>query len=468
MFNRYRASLVGAIMLSAAAAQPSFMVPTTRGIKATQLGLVVNDKDPQSVEVGAAYVAARKIPVANVVHVSFARNVSVMSVADFSIAKAAMDTQLEGTDVQVLALAWTWPYRVDCMSVTSAFALGYNKTLYCKSGGTCSPTAATQYFNSSSVAPFTDFGIRPAMLLAGWSASAVIRTIATGVRSDGTRPNGNGYMYLTTDHVRSCRRVEFEKTAKIMAGELNMSVVNCSSGQCPNYMTGMSKILTYFESLTRVPNLTTNTFLPGAVGDTLTSYSGILTNTSGQMPCVEYLAAGATGSFGTVVEPCAFTEKFPDPSVMMPHYYSGDTLVEAYWKSVMWPGEGLFVGEPLANPWIQTTRPAEVTAVNATSDGGGSVHVSVVLGPGEYGVYACDSASDADGELNSVADNCKGVPVLRLNVLLTRHPTTTHFEIMSAGVATYAIKRIAHKGYAGNSRGLLPSPHSPKQVNPLA
>jgi xylose isomerase len=26
-------------------------------------------------------------------------------------------------------------------------------------------------------------------------------------------------------------------------------------------------------------------------------------------------------------------------------------LIEAYWKSVAWPGQGLFVGEPLARPW---------------------------------------------------------------------------------------------------------------------
>ena len=29
----------------------------------------------------------------------------------------------------------------------------------------------------------------------------------------------------------------------------------------------------------------------------------------------------------------------------------GDTLIEAYWKSVQQPGEGIFIGEPLARPW---------------------------------------------------------------------------------------------------------------------
>lgn len=35
----------------------------------------------------------------------------------------------------------------------------------------------------------------------------------------------------------------------------------------------------------------------------------------------------------------------------MSFYYRGNTVVEAYWKSVNWPGEGIFVGEPLARPW---------------------------------------------------------------------------------------------------------------------
>jgi hypothetical protein len=33
------------------------------------------------------------------------------------------------------------------------------------------------------------------------------------------------------------------------------------------------------------------------------------------------------------------------------HYLKGDTLLEAYWKSVAMPGQGLFIGEPLARPY---------------------------------------------------------------------------------------------------------------------
>lgn len=37
--------------------------------------------------------------------------------------------------------------------------------------------------------------------------------------------------------------------------------------------------------------------------------------------------------------------------MLIEHYLRGATLIEAYWKSVAWPGQSLFVGEPLARPW---------------------------------------------------------------------------------------------------------------------
>jgi len=32
-------------------------------------------------------------------------------------------------------------------------------------------------------------------------------------------------------------------------------------------------------------------------------------------------------------------------------YLRGETLIESYWKSVAWPGQGVFVGDPLAAPY---------------------------------------------------------------------------------------------------------------------
>jgi uncharacterized protein (TIGR03790 family) len=72
---------------------------------------------------------------------------------------------------------------------------------------------------------------------------------------------------------------------------------------------------------------------------------------SSQMSALKWLEAGATGSYGTVVEPCNFPQKFSDPAILIGRYVNGDTLIEAYWKSVAWPGQGVFIGEPLAIPF---------------------------------------------------------------------------------------------------------------------
>jgi hypothetical protein len=69
------------------------------------------------------------------------------------------------------------------------------------------------------------------------------------------------------------------------------------------------------------------------------------------MSVLAWLQAGATASYGTAIEPCNYPQKFPDARVLVEHYYHGATALEAYWKSVQWPGEGNFVGEPLARPF---------------------------------------------------------------------------------------------------------------------
>jgi uncharacterized protein (TIGR03790 family) len=69
------------------------------------------------------------------------------------------------------------------------------------------------------------------------------------------------------------------------------------------------------------------------------------------MSALAWIRQGATASYGSVSEPCNFIDKFPRPGVFFDHYLRGETLLEAYWKSVAMPGQGLFIGEPLARPY---------------------------------------------------------------------------------------------------------------------
>ena len=71
------------------------------------------------------------------------------------------------------------------------------------------------------------------------------------------------------------------------------------------------------------------------------------------MSILDWITSGATASYGTVSEPCARTPKFPHPQVLLLSYMQGASAIEAYWKSVEWPLQGVFVGEPLAAPFAR-------------------------------------------------------------------------------------------------------------------
>ena len=48
--------------------------------------------------------------------------------------------------------------------------------------------------------------------------------------------------------------------------------------------------------------------------------------------------------------------KFPNPQLLMEHYLAGEALIEAYWKSVRMPGQGVFIGDPLAAPYARVYK----------------------------------------------------------------------------------------------------------------
>ena len=79
----------------------------------------------------------------------------------------------------------------------------------------------------------------------------------------------------------------------------------------------------------------------------------ILGGEAGQSTVLDWIASGATASHGTVSEPCNHLQKFPHPQWLLLHYLQGSSAIEAYWKSVLWPQQSLFVGEPLAAPFAR-------------------------------------------------------------------------------------------------------------------
>lgn len=327
----------------------------SHALAASELGVIVAEGDALSESVASYYVSARGVPAANIIRVKLTTGVDTLSAAAFASLKAEVDAKLP-SGVQATLLTWNAPSRVSdscTMSITSALALGLD-VKYCANG--CVATASSPYFDSESTKPWTDHKLRPSMMLGATTLDAAKVLIDRGVRADASQPMGDGYLLRTTDAPRSVRYTDYLNLPALWAGNssLNINYIDNSKGTGSNSLTGEANLLFYFTGLASVPDLSKNTFRPGAVADHLTSFGGYLPGGNGQMPVTAWLEAGATASYGTVAEPCNFTQKFSQASVLIDQYYRGASLIEAYWKSVQWPGQGLFVGEPLAQPFRDT------------------------------------------------------------------------------------------------------------------
>ena len=322
-------------------------VPRAAGrITSKELGLVINTADPYSVAVGEFYIKARNIPRAQVLRVQLPLH-AALTPDEFRSFAEQVDAFF-GAPVQALALAWTAPFAVGCNSITGALALGYDAGLCAHS---CAPSHRSPYFNNASTRPQTDLKLRPSMLLAARDVAMAKAMIERGVAADGSLGLRGGmpvnaYFVATSDIARGVRQSLFPP-----AGPLRRVGVEVHVEAKP--VEDASRVLLYQTGAVSVPKLETIKWVPGALADHLTSFGGNLEGGTGQMSIIDWIASGATASYGSVSEPCAHPQKFPHPQVLLLNYLQGASAIEAYWKSVAWPQQGVFIGEPLAAPFAR-------------------------------------------------------------------------------------------------------------------
>ena len=332
-------------LLGLAACLGAMLPGPVRALDQSQLAVIVNVRDPLSVQIGEYYAQQRRIIFQNFIKVSFAPNRAMLTREDFEQIEEQVERQTQPV-VQAYALTWAAPYRVECMSITAAFAFGFDEAL-CANG--CKPTRRNPYFNSNSRLPFTQFRMRPTMSIAAQTIEDAKALIDRGVKSDGSQPKGTAYLVSTTDKSRDVRNAGYHQVDKLQTRGVRVRRI------VRDELRDVADVLFYFIGKERIRGLETLGFLPGAIADHVTSFGGEMPK-SGQMSALRWLEAGATGSYGTVVEPCALPGKFPIPALVIGRYLAGETLIEAYWKSVLMPGQGIFIGEPLAAPFRQRER----------------------------------------------------------------------------------------------------------------
>ncbi|MBE2243723.1 MAG: TIGR03790 family protein [Burkholderiaceae bacterium] len=334
---------------SAARAPAWIAVPRIAGrLTSKDLGLVINTADPYSVEVGEFYIRARKLAPEQVLRIELP--VRARLTPDEFRAFDRKVSAYFGTDIQALALAWVKPFAVACNSITAALGLGFDGELCERS---CEPPLRfSPYFNSATARPYTDLGLRLSMLLAADDVAGAKAMIERGVASDHTlglrgAPPVNAWFVITPDRARSSRAVFFPPPGRLDRLGIDVHVEKTTA------LEDVDRVVLYLTGLVRVAKLDTIGWAPGGVGDHLTSTGGILDGSGSQMSATAWIASGATASYGTVSEPCSHPQKFPFGQVLLLQYAQGASVIEAYWKSVAWPQQGVFIGEPLAAPFAR-------------------------------------------------------------------------------------------------------------------
>ena len=387
---------------------PQITWPKT-ALKPAELALIVNEEDPQSVAVAREYQKSRQIPHENVIHIHLNPHNNTLNPTLFKDIKNQVDSAAN-SNIQAYALSFSKPFRVGCMSITSAFALGYDQD-FCQrptnQKGCRSPKFIPTAWNDT-VAPYTTWGIRPTMMLAGRNTQEVLQLIRRGAAADKTFPKGTIYLVNTRDRDRSVRSGYFIDLIKQWPPDngWKIQLIDTSKkSRQKDFITDKKDVLFYFTGMAEVPEITSNQYQAGAIADHLTSFGGDLFGRQ-QMSILRWLEAGVTASYGTVVEPCNFTEKFPNPRVVVSQLYRGKTLLEAYWSSVISPQEGLFIGDPLAKPMgIKQRLKRDYLSVKLS-----------VLKPGQE--YQILSAQTADGPYLPISEkfSISNHEVLQLNL----------------------------------------------------
>src|SRR5436305_2939758 len=139
------------------------VLPTcARGLDRRDIAIVVNVADPLSIEIGEYYAARRGITFQNVIQVDLGAPRSTLTHEEFEVIRARVEEQVR-PDVQAYALTWAAPYRVECKSITSAFAFGFDLS-FCADG--CRPTRRSLYFNSPTKLPYLTHKLLPTMSIA--------------------------------------------------------------------------------------------------------------------------------------------------------------------------------------------------------------------------------------------------------------------------------------------------------------
>jgi uncharacterized protein (TIGR03790 family) len=328
--------------------------------------VVVNQNSTNSVQLGNYYCEQRSVPPQNLLRINWTGGKISWNRSNFETnllnpLVAMLASRGLTNQVDYVVLSMDIPYQVTATnglnSTTAALFYGFKTDdLIPPCSGcplSCSLPAASSnaYVASESIFRQTPVATGSnSWLVTMITSSNLVQALAIvdgGVASDGTFPTQTVWLPKTSDFSRNVRYLEFDNTifdARV-TGDFAIQRTNSDLTYGLTNLLGYQTGLAVFSILPKV-------FVPGAMADSLTSYAGIIYENYGQTTLLVFMNAGASGSYGTVVEPCNWLQKFPTPQ---DYFYQarGFSLAECYYQSLFNPYQGLIVGEPLAAPFAR-------------------------------------------------------------------------------------------------------------------
>lgn len=412
--------------------------------------VVENQSSSNSMELGNYYCERRQVPPQNVLRTSWTGGNISWGETDFETVilnplLSMISARSLTNQIDYVVLSMDFPFQVidasGLNSTTADLFYGFKPDGPAMPGlpASCNlPDVSTNsYVGSESIFRFSQPSAAAtnsflAVMITSETLQQAKATIDQGVSSDNTFPTQTVILGHSDDPFRNVRYVNFDDAIFDTRLRTNYSILQ-SNLDSP---FGLTNLLGYENGYFNFP-ISPNSFVPGAMADSLTSYGGlILGGSGGHTTAMDFLNAGASGSYGTVVEPCNYLEKFPAPQ---DYFYQarGFSLSECYYQSVTNPYQGIMVGEPLAAPFArQPNVSCNNLPLNARLSGTTNLSLQASSSDGQHPVQQLDVFLDGIF-LQTVTNispgaNNNNIIYITLNGFRTNYTAPTGATIKSA------------------------------------
>lgn len=347
--------------------------------------VVVNQNSEASMALGNYYRETRGIPLFNVFAVDVDVTNDYMDTSTFSnqvrnpilayITDAGLSNQID-----YIVFSRDIPYRVHFgafsgrlhSSVTSSMFYGfkYSPNAF-QEGCDLADGSEHDYFLSERAFTHDDTGHYISTMLNASTEDDVRRQIDRSAEAEGFEFTGNMYFVHDTDLARAVRNAQYEPTQfalRFLDTPVDGRIREIGSTETRTNTMG------YTIGRSAVGGVAGFNLQKGSLAEHLTSWGGRLFD-SPQMSITNWISRGAAGSYGTVVEPCAYTNKFPQIDLYY-WYARGFNLGESFYMSVQNPYQGIVLGDPLTQPYARPPT-VEMSGVSAYEIVSGVITVEV-------------------------------------------------------------------------------------------